>query len=179
MTQEHPTPPCRGRQHRLPDEVGRHTVGHESAQPYLRATGPEMKTMRPLASDDIPRRVRLQLTGGAEIHLAERRYAPGGPVPPGWIAEPVGRWHGRQAEVVYDARRHDIMFTHEVGGDVVGTLEADGWRRYASDTGRIAWTRDRVTATQAALTRLDEAAALGRGHPRPDLRPLERSPLPL
>jgi hypothetical protein len=119
------------------------------------------------------------LTGGAAIYLSERRFAPGGPVPQGWIAEPVGRWHGRQAEVVYNPRRHQVMFTHKVDGDIAGALEAEGWRRHASDGGRIAWTRDRLTATRAALTRLDEAAALGPGLPTPRLRPIERPPLAL
>lgn len=82
--------------------------------------------------------VRLRLTSGKEIQVSERPRAPSGPVPPGWVAEPVGRWQGRETEVVYDPRRHDVMLTQQtepfaVGADTASALEADGWERRSGD----------------------------------------------
>src|ERR687897_585817 len=80
----------------------------EPARPYPRATGPEVHSV-PLADSDA---ARLELPGGGEIYLHKRHQAPGGPVPPGWVAEHFGRWQGREAEVVYNPRRHDVIVTN-------------------------------------------------------------------
>lgn len=91
MTDERPTPPKPTRPRVLRDGVGSQTIGRQPGQPYLRATGPEVTTPPSQGADDLARHVRLQLADGAAIYLSERRYPPGGPVPQGWIAEPVGR----------------------------------------------------------------------------------------
>jgi hypothetical protein len=61
------------------------------------------------------------------------------------------------------------MFTSQAGPDILAALEADGWQRHATDGGRVAWTRDRLAATQAALARHGHAVALEA--PAPGLRP--------
>jgi transcriptional regulator with XRE-family HTH domain len=144
----------------------------EPARPYLRATGPEIHTV-PLADSDA---ARLELPGG-EIYLHKRHQAPGGPVPPGWVAEHFGRWQGREAEVVYNPRRHDVIVTNRVHlvGDQATSLEAIGFERHATAGRRELWVRDRTAATWTALARHDQAAAKGieRGGPDHQLGPID------
>jgi hypothetical protein len=95
--------------------------------------------------------------------VKERRRSPGGPLPVGWIVEDVGQWpgvHGTDAEVVYNPRRHQVMVTQGLDPESAAALQADGWQRHATDGDRVLWTRDRVAVTQAALARLDQAAAI-------------------
>jgi hypothetical protein len=94
-------------------------------------------------------------------------------VPPGWATEHVGRWHGRDTEVVYNPRRYQVLVT-QVGSDIFDALEAQGWQRHGTDGDRVVWTRDRLAATRSALAHLDQAAAIGPpapGPPAPELRP--------
>jgi hypothetical protein len=129
------------------------------APPYLRRAGPEI---------EIAGAVGHPAPGGPQVYAAERRRAPGGPVPVGWVSEHVGCWHGRDTEVVYNPGRHQVMVT-QVGEDAAGRVEASGWQRHAVDGDRVMWTRDRLVATRAALARHDQVAALA--PPGPELRP--------
>jgi len=134
------------------------------APPYLRRAGPQVETSRPVGQP---------LPGDPQIHVTERNRAPGGPVPPGWATEHVGRWHGRDTEVVYNPRRYQVLVT-QVGSDIFDALEAQGWQRHGTDGDRVVWTRDRLAATRSALAHLDQAAAIGPpapGPPAPELRP--------
>ena len=39
--------------------------------------------------------------------------------PVGWVSEPAGRWAGKEVDVVYDPRRHDVAFVrHDLGETV-------------------------------------------------------------
>ena len=54
--------------------------------------------------------------------------------PVGWVSEPAGRWAGREVDVVYDPRRHDVAFVrHGVGYDVRDGFREVGYRRVAVD----------------------------------------------
>lgn len=77
-------------------------------------------------------------------------------VPDGWITERIGRWGHDDAEVVYNARRYEVMLTSSrAADDVVAGLEASGWERHGEAGSRTFWTRDRIAATRAALARVD------------------------
>lgn len=65
--------------------------------------------------------------------------------PDGWIAQPAGNWRGREVEVVFDPRRHDVLLHRgAVPKNLSGALVACGWRRRGSDAASEWWTRDRV-----------------------------------
>ena len=122
--------------------------------PFLRRAGPEIKTTRPVVG---------AVPGGPPVLVTERQRRPGGPIPLGWVVEHVGYWpgvSGNDTEVVYNPRRHQVMITQRLGPESVASLHADGWQRHAADGDRVLWSRDRVAATQAALTRIDQAAAI-------------------
>ena len=93
-----------------------------------------------------------------------------GSTPPGWVAEPAGRWAGQAIEVVYDPRRFHVMFTSNsssTNSEVVGLLVAGGWEQRATGGNRSFWTQDRLAATRAALARLDRpASGAERAHPQ-------------
>lgn len=136
-------------------DTGERVHGVEAA-PYLRRAGPGFDATRP---------VGRPAPGGPQVHVIERQRAPGGPVPPGWETAHVGRWYGRDAEVVYNPRRHQVMITHQLGRDMVAALEGDGWERYATDGGRVAWIRGRLAATRTALARADQATGIDAAGP--------------
>lgn len=75
-------------------------------------------------------------------------------VPLGWVTEPAGTWERIEVDVVYDPRRHEVMFSPPTGPDRKATFEAAGWRVVSADRMRVFWTRDRSAATRAALDRL-------------------------
>ena len=85
------------------------------------------------------------------------RPAGDGRVPDGWTAEPlISKWAGRDTEVVYNPRRHDVAINwHTKPGEVNDALEATGWRLGATDGPRSFWTRDRHVAARTALARFD------------------------
>ena len=87
--------------------------------------------------------------------------------PVGWVSEPAGRWGGREVDVVYDPRRHDVAFVrHDVGDDVRDGFREVGYRRVAVDGDAEMWVRDRAATVAAAM---DRAAGP---------RPLDRSTAP-
>ncbi len=83
--------------------------------------------------------------------------------PPGWAAEPVGRWDGRWQEVVYNPRRHDVLVVR--GGrspTLEAALPASGWNESCHTDGARMWVRDRLGATRDALARLEERPRVAR-----------------
>lgn len=72
--------------------------------------------------------------------------------PVGWVAEPAGLWDGKQVEVVYDPRRHQLVRTDsDIGDRTRVALGTAGFRRVASAGEQELWVRDRVAAARAAL----------------------------
>ena len=93
--------------------------------------------------------------------------------PVGWISEPAGTWAGSGAEVVYDPRRHQVLFLRNDPGDPTRTAIAEnGYRRVAIDGHQEMWVRDRVVATVSRLDRLER----GDGCERAAGISVERSP---
>lgn len=75
--------------------------------------------------------------------------------PVGWISEPAGLWAGKEVEVVYDPRRHQVVLLRNDPGDPTRTAIAEnGYRRVAVDGPQEMWVRDKVDLTQARLDRL-------------------------
>ncbi|WCO66245.1 hypothetical protein PO878_17220 [Iamia majanohamensis] len=72
--------------------------------------------------------------------------------PVGWVAEPAGLWGGKQVEVVYDPRRHQLVRTDsDIGDRTRVALGTAGFRRVASAGEQELWVRDRVEAARSAL----------------------------
>lgn len=89
--------------------------------------------------------------------------------PEGWAAEPAGLWEDCQMEVVYNPRRHDIVFIRgRLSPDVESTLPSIGYAETQAAEGVRMFVRDRSAATRAALDRLEQrppvARELGRTH---------------
>jgi hypothetical protein len=82
--------------------------------------------------------------------------APSAPCPPGCAAEPAGLWHGRQMEVVYDPRRHDVLFLRGRQTELEPRLGDIGWQHARTDGSNQMWVRDRAAVAGQAL---DRAAA--------------------
>ena len=74
--------------------------------------------------------------------------------PVGWTSEPAGQWAGREVEVVYDPRQHQIVLCRNDPGDHMRSELADaGYRRYATDGTQEMWVRDKAASADAALAR--------------------------
>lgn len=94
--------------------------------------------------------------------------------PVGWVSEPAGVWAGRQVEVVFDPRRHQIVMMRGAPSDKARSdLVSEGYRRMAIDSGQEMWMRDRhvpgrgdVTADRLHPSR-DGVARRRDGRPRP------------
>jgi hypothetical protein len=79
--------------------------------------------------------------------------------PVGWLAEPAGKWGGKEVDVVYDPRRHQVLVVRSAVPDGTrSSLGAAGFRRLAVDGAQELWVRDRIAVARAALDRLDRAA---------------------
>ncbi|MBK5224109.1 MAG: hypothetical protein JJE52_14790 [Acidimicrobiia bacterium] len=79
--------------------------------------------------------------------------------PVGWVAEPAGQWAGREVEIVYDPRRHDVVVVRDEPNDTTRAgIAESGYRRIAVEGRQEMWVRDRVDTAQV---RLD---GLGHGH---------------
>jgi hypothetical protein len=89
--------------------------------------------------------------------------------PVGWTATPAGTWDGKTVDVVYDPRRHDVLFlrTAMPQATVDGITQA-GYRCLRTDGIQQLWMRDRIEAARAGLDRHDHHAttrpSLGVGH---------------
>jgi len=74
--------------------------------------------------------------------------------PVGWTSEPAGQWAGREVEVVYDPRQHQVVLCRNDPGDRTrAELAGAGYRRCASDGTQEMWVRDRSAEVTAALER--------------------------
>jgi hypothetical protein len=88
--------------------------------------------------------------------------------PVGWVAEPAGVWAGRQVEVVFDPRQHQIvMVRNEPGETTRAAMAGEGFRRLAVDGQQEMWMRDRANAAEQSPGRstsihmMPKAASLG------------------
>jgi hypothetical protein len=78
--------------------------------------------------------------------------------PAGWVSERAGGWAGREVEVVYDPRRHEVvLFRNDPGDTARSDLAEAGYRRYASDGHQEMWVRERAP----------ESHGVGRSTPSP------------
>lgn len=69
--------------------------------------------------------------------------------PVGWISEPVGVWAGREVEVIYDPRQHQIVMVRNEPGDTTRVaLAGEGFRRLAVDGQQELWVRERDTVAE-------------------------------
>ena len=69
--------------------------------------------------------------------------------PVGWASEPAGVWAGRQVEVVFDPRQHQIVMVRNEPGDTTrAALAGEGFRRLAVDGQQEMWMRDRTGAVE-------------------------------
>lgn len=79
---------------------------------------------------------------------------PSGPCPPGHVAEPAGLFDGERREVVYDPRRHGVLFLRGTSNErLEAQLRGAGWERAGADPNSQWWVRDKLAATQERLTR--------------------------
>lgn len=76
--------------------------------------------------------------------------------PVGWVSEPAGLWAGRQVEVVFDPRQHQIVMVRNEPGDTTrAVLAGEGFRRLAVDGQQELWVRSRADeAAQPAPSRV-------------------------
>lgn len=75
--------------------------------------------------------------------------------PVGWVSEPAGVWAGRQVEVVFDPRQHQIvMVRNEPGDRTRAALAGEGFRRLAVDGQQEMWTRDHADAAEQVQGRV-------------------------
>lgn len=76
--------------------------------------------------------------------------------PVGWVSEPAGSWRGKEFEVVYDARRHDVMFLRgDIADDTRRGFRQVGYRPVAIDGSNEMWVRDRLAVVAAAMDRVE------------------------
>jgi hypothetical protein len=90
--------------------------------------------------------------------------------PVGWTSEPAGQWAGRQVEVVYDPRQHQVVMVPQRPGDTTrAELAGAGYRRCASTATQEMWVRDRAAEAAAAGTgdRSSTRGPPGGGNRRP------------
>lgn len=77
--------------------------------------------------------------------------------PVGWVSETAGQWAGREVDVVYDPRQHQVVLLRNEPGEGTRTeLAGAGYRRYASDGKQEMWVRNKASQAEALL---DRAAA--------------------
>lgn len=69
--------------------------------------------------------------------------------PVGWVSEPAGVWAGREVEVVFDPRQHQIVMVRNDPGDTTrAALAGEGFRCRAVDGTQEMWIRDRTSVTE-------------------------------
>lgn len=72
--------------------------------------------------------------------------------PVAWVSEPAGRWDGREVDVVYDPRRHDVLLVrHDPGDDARQGFREIGYRRVAIDGSSEMWVRDHLAVVIARM----------------------------
>lgn len=89
---------------------------------------------------------------------------PSAPSPPGWSVEPAGLWRGAVSEIVFDPRRHDIVFLRgAVDTTVTQSLSGCGYERLGADNGNQLWVRDRVQPAPRPLVTVSSVRLDRRG----------------
>lgn len=80
--------------------------------------------------------------------------------PVGWVSEPAGLWAGKEVEVVYDPRRHQVVLVRNDPGDPArAAIAENGYRRVAVDGPQEMWVRDKVEVAQRRLDRLQRGVS--------------------
>lgn len=75
--------------------------------------------------------------------------------PVGWVSEPAGVWAGRQVEVVFDPRQHQLVMVRNEPGDTTrAALAVEGFHRLAVDGQQEMWLRDRANAMEQTPDRV-------------------------
>ena len=89
--------------------------------------------------------------------------------PVGWVSEAAGTWAGRQVEVVFDPRQHQIvMVLNEPGDTTRAVLAGEGFRRLAVDGQQEMWVRNRAAeGAQQTPGRVDRRDTEGGSSPGP------------
>lgn len=83
--------------------------------------------------------------------------------PVGWVSEPAGQWAGKEVDVVYDPRRHDVAFVRgDAGDEARAGFRGVGYRRVSIDGANEMWVRDRIEVVSSAMDRVERQ--LGREH---------------
>ena len=81
--------------------------------------------------------------------------------PVGWVSEPAGKWAGREVDVVYDPRRHDVLLVrNDPGENARQGFREIGYRRVALDGHNEMWVRDRLAVVAARMDQVERS--LGR-----------------
>jgi hypothetical protein len=80
--------------------------------------------------------------------------------PVGWVSEPAGSWRGKEVEVVYDPRRHDVMFLRgDIGDETRKGFHEVGYRPVVIDGTNEMWVRDRLAVVAVAMDRVERQLA--------------------
>ena len=83
------------------------------------------------------------------------------PVPGGWAVHTF-EWNGREREVAYDPRRHQVLVApDDVVDDLEDRLTRAGWEYHGTDGLHSLWLRDTVAAAHAALDRPAPTRGIG------------------
>lgn len=83
--------------------------------------------------------------------------------PPGWASEPAGVWDGRHMEVVYNPRRHDVLFVRgQLSAEVESELPSIGYGQARAATDVRMFVRDRSAAVGASLDQLEQRPTVAR-----------------
>ena len=76
--------------------------------------------------------------------------------PVGWAAEPAGQWGGREMEIVYDPRRHQVLLVRtQLPDSTHRALAGAGYERMTVNGSQEVWVRDRLAAVRVGLERCD------------------------
>ncbi len=80
--------------------------------------------------------------------------------PVGWVSEPAGSWRNKEVDVVYDPRRHDVMFLRgDIAEDTRQGFRHVGYRPAAVDGSNEMWVRDRLVVVAGAMDRVERELA--------------------
>jgi hypothetical protein len=98
--------------------------------------------------------------------------------PVGWISEPAGTWAGRQVEVVFDPRQHQIVMVRNEPGDYDrAVLAGEGSVAWRSTVSRRCGVRNRAAVALRSNHRTAKSiGATPKARPDPGPWPLMRSP---
>lgn len=86
-----------------------------------------------------------------------------GPLAPvGWISEPAGSWAGREVDVVYNPRRHDVLLVRHDPREIARRgFRESGFRRVAVDGQNEMWVRDRLALVARHRDQADRSFGQG------------------